>query len=438
MCCLLILAGCTNLPFRLESSPQAGVTTPEKTLAPTIPATTDAVETKLIGTQESTPVATAQATGTSLRIWLPPEFDPESNSVASVLLKNRLKEFTVENPKVKLEVRVKALSGAGGLLESLAATSVSASLVLPDLVLLPRPLLESAALKGLLTPYDGLTDTMNERNWFEYAQQLAQLKTSIYGLPFAGDAMVMAYHPSLIDGTPRNLDAIVALGKVLLFSASDPQALFTLGLYMDGGGDFQDAQGRPYLEESSLLSVFEYDQRASLAGVMPYWLTQYSEDEQVWESFLEDQYPMAITWVYAFMKNWSAAPDDLAMAPIPTWDSTPFTLATGWSWALAGQDSERRTMSVRLAEFLIDKEFMAEWTSAAGYLPTRTDAFLSWGDDSLRQMARQISYSARLMPPADLISSLGPALEEAVVGVLKAEIDPQTAVLKVIEQINQP
>ena len=81
---------------------------------------------------------------------------------------------------------------------------------------------------------------------------------------------------------------------------------------------------------------------------------------------------------------------------------------------------------------------MAEWTYAAGYLPPRADALQSWQDAELRQVIEQISYSAWLMPPADMLSSLGPALEQAVVDVLKAQSDPQTAAQAVINQINQP
>jgi len=42
------------------------------------------------------------------------------------------------------------------------------------------------------------------------------------------------------------------------------------------------------------------------------------------------------------------------------------------------------------------------------------------------------------LPPADLISSLGPALEQAVVNVLKAQSEPKIAAQTVISQISQP
>jgi ABC-type glycerol-3-phosphate transport system substrate-binding protein len=385
-----------------------------------------------------TAVATQPTGGLIVRIWLPPGFDLEGNGTASGLLKARLEEFASENPEVRLEVRVKALDGTGGLLESLVAANAAAPLALPDLVLLPRPLLESAALKGLLYPYDGLTNMMDDQSWFEYARQLAQLKTSTYGIPFAGDALVMTHRPSLLETTPHSLEASLSLGEVLLYPATDPQALFTLCMYLAAGGSMQDAQGRPWMDEATLLNILEYDQRASLAGVMPYWLTQYSNDAQVWETYLGGEYPMAVTWASAYLNHQRSSPEDLAIAPLPTPDGVPFTLATGWSWALAGQNPERRTLSVRLAEYLVEKEFLAEWTYAAGYLPPRADALQNWQEAEARQVIEQISYSAWLMPSADVVSSLGPALEQAVVDVLKAQSDPQTATQSAINQINQP
>ncbi len=435
---LLLLAGCTGLPFQFGSSPQAETLTPPVVLPTTAPASPEAPESTTPSTPAVTQAATQPTTGASVRIWLPPEFDPAGNSAASELLNSRLEEFLIENPDVRLEVRVKALSGEGGMLASLVATNESAPLALPDLVLLPRAQLEEAALNELLYAYDDLTDVMGERSWFGYAQQLARWQASIYGLPFAGDALVLAYRPASLESLPHNLDSFLTPTEVLLFPAADPQALFTLGIYLESGGSLQDEQGRPYLDEAILVSALEFEQRASLAGVMPFWLTQYSNDDQVWEAFLAGQAPMAVTWASTYIKNAPGAPEDVSMAPLPTRDGAPFTLADGWSWALAGQDPERRSLSTRLAEFLVEKEFVAAWSAAAGYLPPRVDALQEWQEADLRQAIEQISYSAHLVPPADLIANIGPALEQAVVAILKSESEPQAAAQAVIDQVSQP
>ncbi|MFZ2095083.1 MAG: extracellular solute-binding protein [Anaerolineales bacterium] len=435
---LIVMVGCSSFPFKPGASSPAGTLTAEQTQISTIAITPEVTETIVPTATVATGTATQISGGSVVRIWLPPEFDPKGSGIANGLLKARLDEYIAENPGVKLELRVKTLEGTGGMLESLVAANAAAPQVLPDLVLLPRALLESAALKGLLYPYDGLTDLLDGQSWFEYTRQLAHLKNSTYGIPFAGDALVLAHRPSMLGVSPYNLETAISLGEVLLYPAGDPQALFTLCMYLATGGSLQDRQGRPMLDEAELTRILEYDQRASQAGVMPVTLTEYADDTQVWEAFLGDSYPMAITWASDYIRDQLSSQDDVVLAPLPTPDGIPFTLATGWSWALAGQNQTMRTQSVDLAEFLVEKEFLAEWTYAAGYLPPRVDALQSWQDIENRQVIEQISYSAGLMPSEDLVASIGPALEQAVVSVLKAQSEPQTAAQAVIDQINQP
>jgi multiple sugar transport system substrate-binding protein len=434
----VVLVGCSAFPFGPGAiSPTATILPVESQSLPT------SVPSEYPGSVSPTVTATnsrATPTGNSavLQVWLPPEFDPNVNEIASGYLKARLDEFSSANPGVSLEIRIKALEGAGGMLESLVAANAAAPKALPDLVLLPRPLLESAALKGLLFPYDGLTNIMDDQNWFEYARQLAHINTSTYGIPFAGDAMVLAHRPSLLGVSPHNLETTIGLGEVMLYAAADPQALFTISLYLASGGSLQDTQGRPMLDEAGITQILEYDKRASLAGVMPVALTEYTNDTQVWDVFKGNAYPMAITWASIYLRDQLTPQDEVTLAPIPTPDGLPFTLATGWGWVLTGKDEAKRSSSVRLAEFLVDKEFLAQWTNAAGYLPPRVDALQNWQESETRQVIEQISYSAWLLPPEDLVSSIGPALEQAVVNVIKAQSEPQTAAQAVINLVNQP
>ena len=430
---LVSLVGCTGLPFSLGDGTASG---PITATEPNVPTTPNPPLTPRV--TEATAETTPPMAGQYLRIWLPAEFDPERNGAANRVLKTRLSEFEAENPGMQLEVRVKALDGPGGMLDALVATSAAAPEALPDLALLPRPLLESAALKGLLYPYDGLTQIMDNEAWFEYALQMAHLKSSTYGIPFAGDVMVLVHSLSAQKSTPLSFTGVITPGNVILYPAAEPQSLFTLCMYLADGGKLQDKQGRPTLEETPLLNILEYDQQASLAEVMPYTLTQYTDDAQVWELLLAGQAPMAVTWTSTYLRDTRVEQANLGLAALPTPDGAPFTLATGWSWALSGQDSARRLMAVRLAEFLANKDFLAEWTIASGYVPPRVDALQEWPLSPARQAIEQVSYSAWLVPPDDLISTIGPALQTAVVGVLTGQTDAQSAAQAAIKQINQP
>ncbi len=239
---IILLAGCANLPLPFGTqAPEAstpGTTTPG--LPATSPATTATENPAAVeGTpgEGGTPGASETPAGPIvIYLWLPPEFDPEAGTLAAGLFKARLEEFSRRRPGIRIDVRIKALEGTGGLLDSLAAASAAAPLALPDLVVLPRPTLETAALKGLLHPFDGLTNVLDNPDWYDFARQLAHLQNSTFGLPIAGDALVLVYRPAVIGTPPTDWTTTLALEHPLAFSASDPQALITLGLYQSVNG----------------------------------------------------------------------------------------------------------------------------------------------------------------------------------------------------------
>jgi ABC-type glycerol-3-phosphate transport system substrate-binding protein len=340
-----------------------------------------------------------------LRIWLPAQFDPAGEGPAARLLQARLDEFTSRRPGVRLEVRLKATEGPGGLLDALTNARAAAPLALPDLVALPRPTLEAAALKGLVHSYDEFLPAAEDQDWYSYATQLGRLQESTFGLPFAGDALVLVYRTTSVDAPPASLAEALQKTGPLAFPAADPQALFTLSLYQAAGGPLWDEQERPTLEPATLAQVLTFYQQGAISELLPFWLTQYATDEQAWQAFESQQAEMAVTWASRYLQN---MPADTAAAPLPTPDGEPFTLATGWDWALASTNPERLALSVDLATFLTESPFLAEWNAAAGYLPPRPSALASWRSPSLQPLAAGLSESARLVPSAEVLTSLAP------------------------------
>jgi multiple sugar transport system substrate-binding protein len=409
---VVLLNGCAGLPSATASpttirasASQAPETTPSAYLPPT-PSTTPQGPRKLL-------------------IWLPPQFDPAANTPAGALLQRRLDEFARRNPRVSIETRVKAVGGPGGMLDSLTTASAAAPQALPDLVALPRDLLEAAALKGLLLPLDNLTTAMTDQDWYAYAASLAHLQKNIYGLPFAGDALVQAYRPERIAQPPATFQEVLESEQPLIFPAAGNQSFFTLALYSAGGGVLTDEQGRPYLSSLELTQVLTFYLSAEKAGVMPAALiTQLPGEEQVWEAFLENKAGLAVVWSSRFLEKHS---DDIRIAPIPTQSGEPFTLATGWVWALAGRDEGKRKLTVELAEFLTESNFLATWTRAAGYLPTRPSALDLESDDPLQRTIGTIAQTAQLLPATDVLSSLENPLQQAVLTVFKGQNDPALA-----------
>lgn len=414
---LFLTAGCTALPAP-AITPTPGITPTATTVQP--------VATSALPTPPG-PI--------TLRIWLPPQFDPEADTPAGKILQARLDEFNDRRPETHIEVRVKALDGPGGLLDTLTTASAAAPLALPDLIALPRSALETAALKGLVHPYLDLSDVIDGPDWYEYARQLARVEESIFGLPFAGDALVLVYRPGQVDTPPAQLNAVLQSKGPLIFPGADPLAFFTLALYQANEGDIRDDQGRPVLEAGILEQVLEFFHIGSDTELTPFWLTQYETDEQSWETFQEMEAPMVITWMSRFLNQMDTA---IAPAELPTLGGNEYTLADGWVWALASTDPEHQKLSTELAEFLSESEFSARWASEAGYLPVRSGALDQWKDAPLQLLARKIAQSARLYPSGDLLASLAPALEKATVSVLKKQTDAKSAAQEASQSLESP
>ena len=369
----------------------------------------------------------------TLVVWLPPQFDPNSGAPAGELLKSRLDRFTSENPEITIEIRIKAASGPSNLLEALTAASRAAPDALPDLIALPRPDLEAAAALSLLRPLDGLTTVLDDPDWYAFAGQMAHIQNAAYGLPFAGDALLLAYHPSQVTlEADAGWTQIRDLGAGLAFPAADPQALVSLGLYQSSGGALFDAEGRPSLDLAGVETLFEFYAQASASGLMPVADTQFQTDAQSWQAYREGRAALSITWASQALAE---ASSDTNLLPLPGLDSQPFTLAAGWSWAVTSTDAGQQALAARLAEFLVDSQFLAEWTAAAGYLPPRPNSLPLWKDRPSQALAAQALESAHLIPSQDLLLALGPLMQEAVVGLLQGQITAPEAAQSVIEQL---
>ncbi len=374
----------------------------------------------------ATPTAAASpgSSPQTLEIWLPPAFDPAAETEAGALLAARLAAFGERNPGVRVTVRIKAESGPAGLLESLAAAASAAPLALPDLVALTPAQLQSAIGRGTVWPLDEhLTEDL-ETDWYAFAQDFAQHNNQTYALPFAADALALAYSPAILETPPTSWAASLEHYGPLAFAAADPRALYPLVLYLGRGGQLADDNGRPTLEQEQLRAVLAYFEQASQTGLMPVALTQYDSPSQAWTAVNESRASMAVVWYSALLQN---NPNGLQPAALPTHNGQPFTLATGWAWAVSSPEAGRQALAVELAEFLTAPEFLAAWCAAAGQLPPRP------GATQPESLAAQLLATARLLPDPTLLDRASPEITEAVLAVLKRESSPDEAAAEAVE-----
>lgn len=380
----------------------------------------------------STPTQTGPI---QLRIWVPPQFDPGGNSSAAEMFQSRLDEFSDQHDGVQLEVRIKSETGTAGLLGSLSATSAAAPLALPDLIALPSQDLEAAALKGLLNPVDQLDEIMVDPDWYDYARLSVKIQDRVYGLPFAGDALALVYRAEKQPTPPSDWSSILNTTLPLVFPASDPQALFTLSQYLAKGGSVRDDEGRPVLDTESLTDVLIFFQEAGKSGIMPSWLTQFEQDQQIWQTYNEAGADVIITWSSNFLQD---KPRGTTIAALPTNDGQPYTLSRGWVWAIPAHQPEHQELSLELAKLLTESNYLGKWTESAGMLPPRASAFEEWSESEFEPVVEIILRSAQMLPSPDVLTSLGQVLSTATEQILLGESNPDSAARQAVESLTGP
>jgi multiple sugar transport system substrate-binding protein len=390
-------------------------------LAPLLVTPTPVPVTQATTTPEILPTQTvpAQPQARILRVWLPPRFDLNAGTASANLLKQRFADFESQHPGLKIDIRLKAEDGDTGLLNSLSITSNAAPGALPDLVTLPRPVLEAAAMKGLLHPIDGLSTALQSPDWYPYARDLGHVQNIGYGLPFAGEAMVLLYR-SEMDGDV-NWNNIFSSKHSLSFPAGDPQALFGLCLYISAGGEVLDANGQPALNQEALVRVLSWVKEGVAAKVILPSVKNIATYDYATSAYRSGSADMTITWTFDL-------PPGL-VAPVPGLGDSPHSFATGWAWTLAGANPENQQLAIELAEYLIADDFIIDWTREAGYLPTRPSSVLV--KDSAIASVAESSY---VMPSDEVVAVLGPIMQEALVRVLNGE-PPEVVAGSVLEKL---
>jgi ABC-type glycerol-3-phosphate transport system substrate-binding protein len=392
-------------------------------------------------TVDSTEVVSVTATqpplsgAIELVIWVPPQFDPQLDTPEAKLFKQRIAAFEASHEEVYVITRVKAVSGATGLLESLTITNAAATQAMPSVIALPRSDLETAVSRNLLFPFDTYSSEIDHSDWFDYAQELTVVGGGSYGLPFAGDAMVMIYRPSSVGEAPATWNDLIRRGEVISFPAADPQSLVTLALYLSSGGDFESTQRLPKLDIEKLTQIYQLYADGAQSGVFPLWLTQVQKDSEAWTAYNELRSNWVITWL---SRHLSEPSEDSSIASFPLINSTPTTIADGWVWCLTDPRPEAHELAVELTEFLVDPDYLSQWSSLAGVLPVRPSTLSGFEDQALRTILGQIAISAHIRPNNEIVNIIGLVMEDQLVQVLSGKTTAPFAAQAIIDRIGNP
>jgi ABC-type glycerol-3-phosphate transport system substrate-binding protein len=126
-----------------------------------------------------------------------------------------------------------------------------------------------------------------------------------------------------------------------------------------------------------------------------------------------------------------------AAASTPTQDGYPFTIVQdAWAIALVTRDPNRQALAMTLFNWLTAPDNNAEWTQAAGYLPSTRSALRAWDISEAEQVVLHDMLEAAFHTPApDVMAEVGPVLQTAVEGVLTKTASPQEAARTAVQSL---
>jgi maltose-binding protein MalE len=405
----LLLAGCTVLeqinPFAVTATP-IGRPPLQDTSSPLAPS--------------PAPTMTSQTSAHHLILWVPPNFDPHSGTAAGNLLQVRLDEFINAHPGLTVDVRIKAASGPGGLLDSLSTTNSAAPGAIPSMVVLPRSDMETAALKGLIFPWTDLIKFNPAADSYAYAAALGKVQGATYGLPIAGDALVMVYRPLQVAYAPTSWNEYTTRKYPVIFPAADPEALLTTQMLLSLQQTDQQLPETPGVDQTALKKAYIVINDGARSGTFPYWLADYDTFDKGYKAFLDNQANYAVVWASSVLNR---LPENVSLASLPAVSANPFTLADGWMWVLTNPSEDQRQITVALAEYLLDEKFLAAWTEASHLLPTSQSILKQWQNQADAATINEVASSARLIPSNQYTSSISPILQQGTLGMVRGQIN---------------
>jgi len=386
-----------------------------------------------------TPVPTATSTPKAdhpiqLRLWLPLRFADPSLPAAN-LLTDRLEAFELDNPGIDIQIRIKQETGQAGLLASLFTASEAAPDALPDLVILDAISLNSAALKGLTVPLEGIIAPPQEPSWYEHAVQAAHVDGIFCALPFATQADVLAYSTNLYNESPTEWTQILESGGSLLIPAADPNASFTLSLYQGLGGVFWNDDGTPILDAKPLEKILEFYAGELATGLLPQSSMNLTTSEETWNAFQSIVLGNALVPLDQTLAHPNSG---LSVIPWPLENGQSVVPNTTWSWSIITADPDRQALTAALLEWLAEPSFLGSWTNALHMIPPTPTALAEWPvDGDSANVNRMLPHLASAPGPSEKIE-LGPMLAAAVAQVINEGVDASQAAQQAVDSLPIP
>ncbi len=437
MAVLLLTAGCG-----LQSTPTPATT---DSISDTI-VTPSMSPTTILSPTENTPSPPVEAspvapeTTINLTFWTVEAVSSQADGEAGEAFGDGLRAFENAYPTASVSVVLKNDTGTGSVLGYLRTASQVAPSVLPDVVVLDTVGLAAAARAGTLVPLDELISPAIIDDMLPAARAAGTVDDQLMGIAFELDVEHLIYNTSKITGTPVTWSDVLSLTTPYVFPAKGRNGLVNdafLIQYLALGGELQDDEGNPMLDQQILVSALDYYRQGSEVGVIPPEVLEISNTEDIWPAYVSAEVGVAHTQASDFLRDRGVL-RTTQYGTIPTHDGEPVAIARGRVLATTTRDPAQLGMALLLIEWLLEPENEIAWSQASGYLPTRYAAFELIGDSDAYWPFLEHQLEMAMPPPAfPEYDQIARVLQQSVVEVLGGETTPEEAAAAALDAITQ-
>ena len=279
------------------------------------------------------------------------------------------------NSAIDLEVRVKENSQEMSIFDFLEKAYLAAPDALPDLIVLPRDMMQIAAQNGYILPINQETiNLFDDENAYPFVKQMAQVDGVYYGVPVIADLMTM-----VVRDDQQELNTWVDIlysNKVLRFPLGDENSLFTFLLYESLEGEIKTSQGYIELDSTKLSQVLGFYYEAKQKGIVPTWLNDFENYETLWKDSLESD-DNIITW-YSYLANGNI--DKFSAEYIPSESGSNLSYADGYVICIPNKGEENYAEKLEIINSFTDPIFIANFSLSLNKIPVSSSSLAYWGD----------------------------------------------------------
>lgn len=365
-------------------------------------------------------------------LWVPPQLSPNGENPAGIMLENRLKDFETLHPGFKVELRVKSLNGESSLLNSLSVTAAAAPDALPGLILLNRTDMEIAALKSLIFPIPSRAAEYNSPDWFSLTLAMASTQGVQYGLPLFIDPFVMAYNKKEIAFPPTTWQELAGQHSAVAINLEDPLALFPLSVYSSFGGILTDENGMPILNADPLTRTYQLIFTGADSNAFPAWLVNLHSTKDTFAALEQGRSSYALVWASQVMQS---ADENISLAPLPGNPNFPAGFADGWMLCITNPNAELSSMDILLADFLLQPEFLVNWSETAGYIPAQKSVLENWQNKINIDLLEKAVDQSQIIPGITIQQATAEILNKSTTSLIRKQTSYMQAVLDTLSAL---